>query len=42
MNDLKRRMSEVFLRARELLGVAELRREKMELEVRLLSRLEEL
>ena len=43
VNNLKKKMSEVFLRAREVLGaMAELRQEKVNLEVRLLSRLEEL
>ena len=43
VNDLKRRMSEMFLKARGLLGaMAELKQEKVYFEVRLLSRLEEL
>ena len=43
VNDLKKRMSEVFLKARGVLGaIAELRQEKVDFEVRLLSRLEEL
>jgi len=42
VNDLKRKVSKVFLRAREFLGaMAELRQEKVDLKVRLLSRLEE-
>ena len=43
VNNLKRRMSKVFMKVRGLLGaMAELRKEKVDLEVRLLSRLEEL
>jgi len=39
VNDLKRMMSKVFLKAREWLGaMAELRWEKVELKVRLLIR----
>ena len=43
VNDLKRRVSEVCMKSHEMLGViAELRWEKIDLEVRLLSRLKEL
>ena len=43
VNDLKKRMSEAFLKACGLLGaMTELRQEKMDLKVRLLSRFEEL
>ena len=43
VGDLKRKMGEIFQKGHELLeALAELRREKVDLKVRLLSRLEEL